>query len=108
MEYTSDQDSQEPLHNVISITIIKHDNGPGQFGFGLKLDNDNVITHIETAGSIFNHPDGYLITPGMKVLQVNDIHISHICNLVHTIHNYINTNKITLLIERIYDNSLHC
>tara|TARA_Y100000389_G_scaffold178256_1_gene191235 strand:- start:287 stop:619 length:333 start_codon:yes stop_codon:yes gene_type:complete len=42
-----------------------------EFGLGLSLDQNNIVTHVFKNGQVYNsHKD--LIKPGMRIIGIND------------------------------------
>ena len=91
---------EECLHSTIDITVIKTQDGPGAFGFGLSMNKDNTITCIYKNGSVYKSEMGEQVKVGMRVTSVNNKTVDEKANVTFTINNCITINKITLSIDK--------
>ena len=91
---------EECLHSTIDITVIRTPDGPGAFGFGLSMNQDNTITCIYKNGSVYKSEMGEKIKVGMRVTFVNNKKVDDKANVTFMVNNCININKITLSIDK--------
>ncbi len=105
--------ANEELYNFLDVSVIKNTNGPGDFGFGLSMNSDNIITFINKEGTVWRACEAVdqstSLLVGMQITMVNDIYVNNIRNVTFTINNYFkDTNRITLKINKkvhpIYEN----
>ena len=91
----------ECLSDTFEITIIKTYNGPGDFGFGLNMNQDNTITIIRNDGSVFKNDMGESLKVGMRIIAVNGFTVDEKQNVTFIIKNRLkDVPKITLLISK--------
>ena len=83
--------------NAKCIQVILSKDGPGDFGMGIYLTKNNIITEVQQHGRVYIADDS--IVPGYKVTKVNNQRIPHNRMLVDHLKKYSYNTTVHVTFE---------